>query len=143
MEELNKYKYIYFGNITEPEENELAFTVYEAVVSEQEKDIVFGEATIEGTKEIITTKNSKSYQIYFPSYIAYSVINESYTSADEYEQFEGSNYRVYSKSRFLDYVSQDTIATSDYPGPFKHYGFVCLNHIIDIASQDEPIIEEL
>ncbi len=75
MEELNKYKYLYFGNITEPEENELAFTLYEAVVSDQEEDIEIGDTKIEGSRAIITTDSSRVYQVYFPSYIAYSVLN--------------------------------------------------------------------
>ena len=113
------------------------------MVSDQEEDIEIGDTKIEGSRAIITTDSSRVYQVYFPSYIAYSVLNESYTSADEYEEFEGKNYRVYSKSRFIDYVTQGTFATADYPGQFKHYGFVCLNHIIEVASQDEPTIKRV
>ena len=36
-----------------------------------------------------------------------------------------------------------TFASEEYPGPYKHYGVNCLNHIIDIVSETDPIIKEL
>ncbi|TCP69727.1 hypothetical protein EDD57_10642 [Baia soyae] len=30
-----------------------------------------------------------------------------------------------------DFISVHTFASNDYPGPFLHYGFICLNHIIN------------
>ena len=39
-----------------------------------------------------------------------------------------------------DHVSM-SLATSEYPGPFKHYGFNYLNHIVDVISTEEPSIK--
>jgi len=80
-------------------------------------------------------------KITFDFYIAYSVLNESYVVQERYEKYKGTFFRLYKKSRYLDYISLGTIATSDYPGPFKHYGICALDHIIDVVSVEEPIIE--
>jgi len=45
--------------------------------------------------------------------------------------------------RYLDFVSTSTIATEDYPGPYKHYGILCLNHVFDVVSTSDPIIVEV
>ena len=58
------------------------------------------------------------------------------------EEFEGKAFRVYSKSKFLDYVKATTYVTTDYPGPYNHYGFICLDHIINVVSSDAPIVME-
>jgi hypothetical protein len=62
---------------------------------------------------------------------------------DKYEIFEGKAFRIHSKSRYLDFINIGTIASEEYPGPFKHYEIACLNHIIDIVSAYEPTITEL
>jgi hypothetical protein len=40
-------------------------------------------------------------------------------------------------------VCKVTFATDEYPGPLKHVGILCLNHIIDIAAVEEPIIRRM
>ena len=64
-----------------------------------------------------------------------------YTSAGEYDQFEGRLLRKYQRSRFLDYVAACTIATDDFPGPLNHWGLICASHIIHVISTDEPEIQ--
>lgn len=82
-------------------------------------------------------------QLDFESYIGYSVINELFTSWDDYERFEGKKtFRIYSKSRFLDYISNATFA-SQYPGPYLHYGIVCLDHIVNVVTISEPKVREI
>ncbi|MNC03883.1 hypothetical protein D3C75_513090 [compost metagenome] len=76
----------------------------------------------------------------FKSYIGDSILNESYTIWDDYEAFEGKIFRVFKRSRYLDFIQAGTIATTEHPGPFKHYGIAALNHIVDIVSTDEPQI---
>lgn len=80
-------------------------------------------------------------KIEFNSYIGYAVRNESFTVWDDYEQFEGKIFRVYQRSRYLDFISKSTIATADYPGPFLHYGIAGLNHIVDIVSTEAPVVK--
>jgi hypothetical protein len=83
-------------------------------------------------------------QLDFESYVSYNVINESFTVLDEYEVFEGDVFRIYTKSRYLDFIKLGTIAKDIYADQhFVHYQLVCLNHIIDIISYEEPKITEL
>jgi hypothetical protein len=63
--------------------------------------------------------------------------------ADESEEHTGRVFCVYSKSKFLDFVKAGTIASDDQPGPYKHYGIVCLDHIVDVASVQKPEIRVL
>ncbi len=142
MKQLEDCKYLYLEELFEPNTNELVIILTEGRVAEEITDIIIGEQKIENVKEVKIDVNSKRFKVYFSSYISYSVINESYTTLDEYEEFEGHNFRVYSKSRFLDYVSKGTIATKDYPGPFIHYGLCCCDHIIEILSTKKPTITE-
>ncbi|WP_413376368.1 hypothetical protein [Paenibacillus taichungensis] len=79
-------------------------------------------------------------EIQFDSYIGFSIRNESYTSWDTYEEFEGKIFRIFERSRYLDFIRLSTFATEDYPGPYKHYGVAGLNHIVDIVSIKDPII---
>jgi hypothetical protein len=44
---------------------------------------------------------------------------------------------------FLDYVANGTSASEDYPGPFRHIGINCLNHIIDVVSDVVPRVRKL
>lgn len=79
----------------------------------------------------------------FDSYIAYSVTNESFTSWNNYEKFEGKAFRIYDKSRYLDFIKVHTFASDDYPSTFRYYGMVCLDHIVNIVTVAKPIISEI
>jgi hypothetical protein len=83
-------------------------------------------------------KGCKIFTLQWRSYIAYSVRNESFTTADNYEIFEGRNFVKYSKSRYLDFVRDATFADDGFPGPMTHWGIFCLNHIIDVVACHPP-----
>ena len=81
----------------------------------------------------------RSFEIRWPSYISYAVRSEHFCQWDAEEVWEGKHvFRIYSKSKFLDFVERSTFATSDFPGPFKHYQIQSLYPIIDVASCDAP-----
>jgi len=148
FEELNSHKYLELLEIGETDEWAFRFHIAEAgtmdnsppVTPEEEPNDKIRKLLNE-SKPIEVTKSSKLYEVAFNDYIIYSVTNESYANAGENAEYEGKLARIYSKSAFLDYVANSTFATSDYPGPFKHYGFCCLNHIIDIASIEPPTVK--
>ena len=140
FESINSHKYIYLGEIEERLDNTLRIVIKEAGVNAESASI--GDSGLVGSP-IESTPDSQTYEIIFDSYIGYSVIDESYAMPNDSEVFEGRIFCIYEKSVYLDYISKASCACEDYPGPFKHYGFNCLNHVIDVASTEEPAIKLL
>lgn len=141
FDNINNNKYIYLGEIGEPEDNVLRFTIEEAGVSEDETSIQISGSELSELRSIEVTDKSCIYEVIFDNYISYSVLNESYCGVDEYEEYDGRLFCVYKKSHYLNYLSKASLATSGYPGTFKHYGFNCLNHIVDVISTEDPCIK--
>ena len=145
--EMNQHKYLDMIEIQETYTDSLRIVIAEAGVIDDAPEISAEEEPNEKLRELLNsskpievTSSSANYEIIFDNYIAYAVTNESYAGGID-EVFEGRLARIYSESAFLNYIGQGTFATSDYPGPFKHYGFCCLNQIIDIVSEEPPTVK--
>ncbi len=81
------------------------------------------------------------FDIRWSSYIAYSVINESYASGEpETSGGSGKLFKEYIRSEYLNYMRKASWACDDHPGPYKHWAAYCLNHVVDVASPSEPEI---
>lgn len=133
--------------IQETYKDSLRIVVAEAGVSDAAPKTLSKEEPNEALRKILSeskpievTDSSACYEIIFDDYIAYAITNESYAGGIE-EKFEGRLARIYSESAFLNYIGQGTFATEDYPGPFVHYGFCCLNQIIDVVSERPPTVK--
>jgi hypothetical protein len=138
--QINGSTYLYLRTLSEPKDNELEIVLEEA--GSGPKD---GISEIRGpfseTRPIVHGPNDRVFKVSWKSYVAYSIRNESYVVKDDYEQFEGGLFVIFSRSRYLDFVAKSTFASDDYPGPIKHWGIFCLNHIIDVVSVHAPEIE--
>jgi hypothetical protein len=148
IEQLNAHAYLYLTELAEPADNLLRLVVTEGRVRDAEGVRVRQAAKLLGpfaseTLPIIADELSASYEILFEQYIAYSVLNESFTVWDDSEKFRGKLFRTYSESKFLTFVHAATIASDEYPGPYTHYGVVCLNHIVEVASTLPPRIRQI
>jgi hypothetical protein len=137
LAQINECRYLCLSQLAEPEENCLHLVIEEASVGAP----IAGEGPVAQAAPIEHRKGDRVFELFWPSYVGYSVRNESFTVRDQAEQFEGTVFRLYSKSRYLDFIAQATIASDDYPGPFKHWGIICLNHIIDIVAAHDPIVQ--
>ena len=144
---MNQHKYLDMIDIQETYKDCLRIVIAEAGESDAAPQISSKEEPNEALRKILNasksieaTDSSARYEIVFDDYIAYTVTNESYAGGIA-EKFEGRLARVYSESAFLNYISQGTFATAEYPGPFVHYGFCCLNQIIDIVSERPPTVK--
>ncbi|MDQ3291313.1 MAG: hypothetical protein M3Q05_08495 [Bacteroidota bacterium] len=142
LEEINEARNIIATDLFEPEENTLHFILIIGLVSDTPIDIHINGGRINKAYEVSYDGSNNRYKIYFDSYICYSVINESYEQLGGVS-FSGNKIRVYADSNFLNYVKADTFATNKYPEEFKHFAFITQNHIINVASVEEPIIEKL
>ncbi|QHE52769.1 hypothetical protein [Pontibacillus sp. HMF3514] len=129
------------GN-TEPHVNSLRLFFERRKVSVTSEILELGDTSFEA-KPLVTNNQLPIIQIDFEDYISYSITNESFTTWKEYENFEGNAFRIYSNSHFLDYVKAHTFASEDYPGPFKHFGMSCVDHVINVVSSSNPIITEV
>ncbi len=143
FEKINGHRCLFLADIREPEENELRVTVVEGMVAGPPEDLKIENKVFKGLREILPTDESAAYEVYFEDNICYSVLNESYATSDDYQKFTGTLFCIYEKSHFLDYVGRGSLATKLSPGPFKHYGLLCCNHVIDVASSSEPVIKQI
>ena len=144
VDALSDCKYLFMTEIGEPIDNELRIRVIEAKSGDPVDSSILHDESLKGILKsasgISHHSGCKIFELIWPSYIAYSVRNESFVSSDAYEEFEGKLLVTYKKSRYLDFVASATFAKPDYPGPFKHLGIFCLNHIVDVVSMDDPKI---
>ena len=114
FEELDKQKNLLLTNIFEPEENSLHLEITVTKLGDAQ-ELIIGNKNLGLAREVIND-NKNIYKIYFPYYVAYSVINESYDYYKLDETFTGNSLRIYEKSKFLDYLKSETFATDEYPG---------------------------
>ncbi|HEX7057198.1 MAG TPA: hypothetical protein VF260_08400 [Bacilli bacterium] len=127
---------IFFASHMEPSVNTLRLFVRRGKTSDIAEPLLIGNRNLGESYSITIDDNSPVIQIDFESYIGYSILNESFTVWDDYEEFKGKNFRVYTKSRYLDFISNGTIASEDHPGPFKHRFSLSNGYMITAPAKD-------
>ena len=96
---------------------------------------------LKGARAIEHLPGCRIFDIRWSSYIAYSVVNESYASGEpETSDGSGKLFKEYMRSEYLNYMRKASWACDDHPGPYKHWAAYCLNHVVDVASSSEPEI---
>jgi hypothetical protein len=142
--EIDSCKYLYLREVGEPRDNQLRVVVEEAGTDPSPQSRTIAGVPFTELHPIESNENSRLFEVIWEHYIAYNVLNESYARVDEYDLAQsGKLMRIYSRSHFLDYLGLASIASKDHPGPFVHYGLICLNHVIDVACQTPPTINML
>jgi hypothetical protein len=136
---------IFVSEISEPEQNVLRLVLQEAEVSSETVSHNIGGAVIENLHPIRSTERSRTFELTWKQYVAYSVTNESFALPDDSFEVKASGrlFRTYSKSHFLEFVSRSTIATERYPGPYMHFCVVSECHAIDVISTRLPEVQIL
>jgi hypothetical protein len=144
-------KHLYLREICEPRDNSLRVVLREAVVNLEKVGSqleVEGFPTralqetgiLESAHPIESTANCATFELYWKHYVAYLVTEECVGGCGEYgdETYTGNLFRHYSKSHFLEHLARDT---GSHFRPLQHYKVICLNHLIDVASEDPPEIQ--
>jgi hypothetical protein len=151
LDDVQSCEWLYLHEIGEPRDNELRLVLHEAKTGATEDRPVSldGELPeirklLAETKPIVHGPGCRVFELRWSSYIAYSVLNESFASVEPAESVGVGRLVVeYSKSVFLAYLARSTFASSEYPGPFLHWDVRCLNHIIQVASTQRPSVKVL
>ena len=140
---INACEYLYLRELSEPKELSLRVVIDEAKVEAAPTSINIGGIVLSDVRAIKANPANFSFELVWPTYILYSVRNESFAYPDKAEKWEGRLFCTYSKSHFLEYAKSGTIATDEYPEPFQHLGINCLNHVIDVISHKQAILKIL
>jgi len=145
FDEINNLEYLFLLDVKDLPGNKLLIVVKEAIISQQEEDLYIGDKNLGPVRGISKDGQGKEYELFFESYGAYCIVNESFaTFNNDDEQRIGRLLCVFSKSKFMDYIRETTIVdyTYDYNKTLKHYAVSCLGHVIDIVSKEEPIVKK-
>jgi hypothetical protein len=150
IEQLTSVKYLHLREISEPDKkalNTLRIVVEEAIVNyggtippmTSERPEL--REVLKGGHPIESVEGCKLFQLDWRHYVAYLVTEELVGSnaANGYddESYEGSLFRLYRKSHFLDHIARNT---GGHIEEVRHYKLICLDHLIDIASYGAPDI---
>lgn len=138
--EINQYKFVFLDEISEPFDVQgVRLIVRAATVSAQESSIPVAGSVIEGVRSI--EPSDICYEIFFDNYVAYFVLNDSFDidyPERKTEEWEGSNFRVSSKTVLTDYMEVTMQVTKDWVGNYKHYKLYGQTHVINVVSLSEP-----
>ena len=148
-ERLDSARYLFLRELHEPTKGALRLVVQEAVsgppvggkalrVLPKNLRKLFGARHL--TRPIVSDDSCFSYEIVWPSYISYSVRDEDFATVDKAEKYKGRFLRRYSRSNYLDYLSNATYAEFFSKGQFSHWGVVTLTRIVDVASVEAPAV---
>jgi len=123
--------------ITEPEPNALRLVLAEMSVD----DKAGGESSpVPRALPVRRGSRDRIFEVSWERYAAYTVLNESYDSGNGEDVFEGNLFRIYSKSRYLQFVEEEIENVVFLAPGYKHWGVVCVNHIVHVIAAAEPRI---
>jgi hypothetical protein len=139
FEQIDECDWLFLAEIEELDGNGLRLLVKEGRRAGQSQDVHVAGQVIHDCTPIAVTDESAAFEIVWEHYVAYCVLNESFAFPPNGEEvYTGKRLRIYSKSRFRQYVSRSTFATDEYPGPMQHYEVCCEDHIVNVISTGVP-----
>jgi hypothetical protein len=124
-------------------EDKLQVYVLEALLSDKPEELTINGHTIENTYCLITTETSRQFVISFDEILAYNVVEESYTFANDYEIRTKGILCKYERSFYLDFIVSSTLVESLKTKQYAHYGVILENFTIDVISTTAPNILQL
>lgn len=96
---------------------------------------------IKDTYAIDTSEESRLVEVRFSRPIAWQMVDESFTSGDDYEVREDNfAIQVLTKSRYLDYVRENHGWFEEMCGPGKQYRIWTENEVIDVVACEPPTV---
>ena len=136
--------YLYLREIREPRDNNLAVILDEASVAPPGGHAPDMGSIFSEVRPIALLPGSRSFELIWPTYVAYSVRNESFAQRGANDVIvSGRSLLVYGSSEYLDLLRRTTWADASFPGPLIHVGILCLNHVIDVVAVGLPTVRQL
>ncbi len=141
---MNQSEHLSLRSLSEPKDNSLLLVAEEAVVNRSgtipaRVSESLPSELLKGAFPIESTACCKTFELYWKHYVAYLVTEECVGGCGQYsdEVYTGKLLRHYTKSHFLDHLNRDT---GGHFKPIQHFKLVCLNHLVDVASEEPPEI---
>lgn len=95
-----------------------------------------------GSRPIEVRDDSRLIIVRFPQTVTWQVVNESFTSWDDYEERDDTSViQIITRSRYLDYVHQNHGWFRETIGPAKLYRVLTANEVVDVVACEPPTIE--
>jgi hypothetical protein len=153
VDKIRSCEYLYLETLTEPSVNAIRILLLEAAAGRPvDADTLASvhdpvvRSILAGSRRIEPMPGCRRFELVWETYIGYSVVNESYSNGEPNTSIavgERRRFAEYASSQYLDYMTQASFASKDYPGPYRHWALYCQDHTIDIASQVDPVIREI
>lgn len=152
IDQLNDKFGIYLNHLIHVNDEQLIlFISEERVIESESQDHTFNEGTehpftLEDVRPIRSDETCRKYRITFNGFFVYQVVEESSIEWSDEEAFTGKFVRIFTKSRFLDFIKTNLRVAwfSETPdSEYKHFEFPCSNFIVDVAAASEPEIKEV
>jgi hypothetical protein len=97
---------------------------------------------LRASRPIEVRDDSRLIVVRFSQAVAWQVVNESFTSWDEYEERDDKSViQIITRSKYLDYVHQNHGWFRETIGPAKLYRVLTANEVIDVVACEFPTIE--
>lgn len=139
LEAIEAVEHLYLREISKPTDYSLRLIVGEATERSSSPEATAGAPAVVNKRLRTESAHGRVFELYWPSYAAYLVTEESVGSSAHHgysdESYTGRVLRLYSKSHFLEHIAQDT---GGHPGTVLHYKLICRNHLIDVAAYAPP-----
>jgi hypothetical protein len=119
----------------------LTITLIEGMVDTESEEVQTRNIIVHGEYRINILPASRVVSIQFSQYVAWQVVNESFTAFDEYEQRDDTSFlQMLGRSKYLDYVNDNHGWYADIIGTGKHYRIWTEDEVIDVVTCTEPVI---
>jgi hypothetical protein len=122
-------------------EGELRVIVAEGFRAAEPEDIAVAGHVIKDTYAIDPSEKSRLVEVHFAKPIAWQVVDESFTTRDEYEEREDkAQLQVLGRSKYLDYVRANHGWFEEIRGQGKHYRVWTENEVVDVVACEPPTV---
>jgi hypothetical protein len=120
----------------------LEVVVVEGFRSEKAESVRIGDKTIENVHRLEPSAESRRLLVRFPHFVAWQLVDESFSSFDKDEQRDDKGFlQALTSSAYFTYVKEHHGWYQDMKGPGVHYRLWTENEVLDVIGCEAPVIE--